>query len=276
MFRTAPEAGLNGRDDRLSARPGDRRLLGDQRHDLHARPGAPTMTAGASSASTAGAGTTCCPISCATRTITAARAPLHGAGGEWRVERPRISWHDPRRGARGGGRDRHPEDLRLQPAATTKARTISRSTSAAACAGARRKAFLKPVLKRPNLRLVTGAHVAAHAVRGRARRPASNTQDGRAARSRARRRDRSWRPARSARRICWSSRASAGRTRSRGIGAPVRARAARASARICRTICNCARSFASPARARSTSISSRCSKRALDGRSNMPSTGAGR
>ena len=38
-YRTEPEPGLNGRVARLSARPGDRRLIGDQRHDLHARPG---------------------------------------------------------------------------------------------------------------------------------------------------------------------------------------------------------------------------------------------
>ena len=40
---------------------------------------------------------------------------LHGAGGEWRIERPRIAWADPRRGARRGGRGRHPQDRRLQP-----------------------------------------------------------------------------------------------------------------------------------------------------------------
>ena len=37
-FVTEPEAGLNGRVDPLSAWPGARRLLVDQRHDLHARP----------------------------------------------------------------------------------------------------------------------------------------------------------------------------------------------------------------------------------------------
>ncbi len=39
MFKTEPEEGLNGRSSRLSARQGDRRLLRDQRDDLHARPG---------------------------------------------------------------------------------------------------------------------------------------------------------------------------------------------------------------------------------------------
>ena len=39
-FKTEPEAGLNGRVAQLCARPGAGRLLVDQRHDLHARPGA--------------------------------------------------------------------------------------------------------------------------------------------------------------------------------------------------------------------------------------------
>ena len=39
MFRTEPEPGLNGRTSDLSARPGDRRLVGHQRHDLHAGTG---------------------------------------------------------------------------------------------------------------------------------------------------------------------------------------------------------------------------------------------
>ena len=38
-FRTAPEPGLNGRDIAYPRGTRDRRLLGDQRHDLHARPG---------------------------------------------------------------------------------------------------------------------------------------------------------------------------------------------------------------------------------------------
>jgi 3-hydroxyisobutyrate dehydrogenase-like beta-hydroxyacid dehydrogenase len=39
MFETQAIPGLNGRKPGLSARQGDRRVLGDQRHDLHARPG---------------------------------------------------------------------------------------------------------------------------------------------------------------------------------------------------------------------------------------------
>ena len=39
MFKTEPEPGLNGRVAGLSARQGDRRLVGHQRHDLDAGPG---------------------------------------------------------------------------------------------------------------------------------------------------------------------------------------------------------------------------------------------
>lgn len=39
-YKTAPDPGLNGRNAVLSARTGAWRMLVDQRHDLHARPGA--------------------------------------------------------------------------------------------------------------------------------------------------------------------------------------------------------------------------------------------
>jgi choline dehydrogenase len=83
---------------------------------------------------------------------------LHGTGGEWRVERPRVSWpildavrdagveigipkiDDFNRGDNEGSAYFEVNQRR------------GRRWSAAT-------AFLKPILKRPNLRLVTGAHV---------------------------------------------------------------------------------------------------------------------
>ena len=56
-------------------------------------------------------------------------------------------------------RDRHPDDRRLQQRRQRRASAISRSTRSAACAGRAATAFLKPVLKRPNLRLETGVLV---------------------------------------------------------------------------------------------------------------------
>ncbi len=38
----------------------------------------------------------------------------HGAGGGWRIEAPRLSWRDPRRGRRCRGRDGHQADSGFQ------------------------------------------------------------------------------------------------------------------------------------------------------------------
>ena len=100
----------------LSARQGARRLVGHQRHDLHARPGGRLRRLAPARACRAGAGTTSCPISCAHEDhMRAARTASTARGGEWRVEQPRIRWDDPRRLPRRGGGGRHPDDRRLQP-----------------------------------------------------------------------------------------------------------------------------------------------------------------
>ena len=65
---------------------------------------------------------------------------------------------DPRRGARGGGRDRHSEDRRLQSGRQRGLR-LFRGQPAPGRRWSAATAFLKPILKRPNLRLATGAHV---------------------------------------------------------------------------------------------------------------------
>ena len=87
------------------------------------------------------------------RTTIAATTDLHGAGGEWRVEQQRLRWDilDAFREARRG--DRHPAHATISTTATTRAPATSRSTSGAASAGPRRKAFLRPALQRPNLRV---------------------------------------------------------------------------------------------------------------------------
>ena len=76
----------------LSARQGAGRLLVDQRHDLHARPGGRLRPLAPAGPRRAGAGTTCCPTSSARRTTSTAPTTMHGAGGEWRVEEQRLSW----------------------------------------------------------------------------------------------------------------------------------------------------------------------------------------
>ena len=157
-FKTEPEAGPQRPQPQLSARQGDRRLVVDQRHDLYARPGRRL------------------------RSLAPARADRLGLGRRAAVlQAPRKSF--PRRKRRACGRrrmahrgaaralgsarcvprrrraGRHQIDCRLQHAATTRAAAPSTSTRSAAGAGRRRSAFLKPALKRANLRLETGCLV---------------------------------------------------------------------------------------------------------------------
>ncbi len=67
--------------DPLSARPGARRVLLDQRPHLHPRPARGFRPLGRSSATAAGAGTMCCPTSSRPRTGRARPAEIHGTGG---------------------------------------------------------------------------------------------------------------------------------------------------------------------------------------------------
>ena len=77
--------------DRLSARPGGGRLVGDQRDDLYARPGrrlrrlAPVRSCG-------WGWDDVLPYFIRQEDHHGGADVLHGSGGEWRVERPRVSW----------------------------------------------------------------------------------------------------------------------------------------------------------------------------------------
>ena len=87
--RPGPERPLHP----LCARQGAGRLLVDQRHALHARPGARLRRVGAAHRRCrAGRGRTCCRSSSKARTTSAGADEMHGAGGEWRVEPQRLSW----------------------------------------------------------------------------------------------------------------------------------------------------------------------------------------
>ena len=109
---------------------------------------------------------------------------LHGAGGEWRVERPRVSWpildavreagveigipkiDDFNRGDNEGSAYFEVNQRR------------GRRWSAA-------RGFLKPILKRPNLRLATGAHVERILFEGRRAIGLRYSQDGQSREARA-------------------------------------------------------------------------------------------
>ena len=170
------------------------------------------MTAGASSALPAGAGTTCCPFSCGRRIITAARARCMGPAANGGSSARACPGRSSTRCARPAAEIGIPEDRRFQ-SRRQRGLGLFRGQPAPRPALERGAAFLKPVLKRPNLHLVTGAHVERVLFEGRravglALRPATAqpSRRGRAARS-------CWPPARSARRSFWKL---------SGVGAPDR------------------------------------------------------
>ena len=122
----------------ISARQGDRRLLGHQRHDLDARPGRRTTIIGASSACTGWGWDDVRPG------LQAARQSF--------PRRHRASWRRRRmarraaaramggagRGRQGRDRDGHPRDARLQHRRQHRRRLLPRQPEARRCAGPRR------------------------------------------------------------------------------------------------------------------------------------------
>jgi len=83
--------------------------------------------------------------------------PLHGAGGEWRVERPRIAWDilDAVRDAAAEVGIPKISDFNQGDNEGSDYFEVNQRRGLRVSAA---RAFLKPALKRPNLRLVTGAH----------------------------------------------------------------------------------------------------------------------
>jgi choline dehydrogenase-like flavoprotein len=94
------------------------------------------------------------------------RAELHGHGGEWRVERPRISWEilDAVRDAAAEVGIPKIMDFNLGDNEGSDYFEVNQRRGLRVSAA---KAFLKPILKRPNLRLVTGAHARRLTIEGR-------------------------------------------------------------------------------------------------------------
>ena len=143
----------------LSARQGAGRLLGHQRHDLHARPGGRLRPLAPARQCRAGPGTTCCPTSSARRTTSQGAGPFHGAGGEWRIEPP----------ASVLGRSSTPSARPPAECGIPKTDDFNRGdnegcgyfqvTQRRGIRWTTAKAFLRPARGRPNLAVVTGAQV---------------------------------------------------------------------------------------------------------------------
>ena len=178
-----------------------------------------------------------------------------GKGGEWRVERPRVSWPILDAVREAGVEIGIPKIADFNQGDNEGSgyfevnQRRGRRWSAAT-------AFLKPILKRPNLHLVTGAHVERILFEGRRATGLRYTQHG------------VNHEAHAGREVILAAGAigSPQLLELSGVGRPGSPRGDRrlgrpalcpASAKICRTICSSEPFLASPARARSMSTTSR-------------------
>ena len=92
MFKTEAGAGPERPRAELSARQGDRRLVVDQRHDLHARPGRRLRSLAPARPHRLGLGRRAADLQAARASFSRRRASITAIGGEWRIEHPRVRW----------------------------------------------------------------------------------------------------------------------------------------------------------------------------------------
>ncbi len=173
--------------------------------------------------------------------------PFHGAGGEWRVDLPRIEWPilDAFRAAAAESGIPRTRDFNTGDNAGCAYFQVNQKRGRRWSAA---RGFLKPALKRPNLTLVTEALAERLVFEGK-RAVGLVIRQGGGTRVLKARRESSSPPARSARRRSWSAPASAMASICRRWACPSSTMPP-ASARTCRTTCNCASSTRSPARRR--------------------------
>jgi choline dehydrogenase len=156
MFRTAPEPGLNGRD---IAYPRGRVIGGCSAINgmIYMRGQARDYDVWRQLGLDGWGWDDVLPYFLRHEDHWAGERPLHGAGGEWRVERPRIAWDildAVRDAAEEIGIPKIADFNRGDNEGSDYFEVNQRRGLRVSAA----KAFLKPVLKRPNLRLVTNAH----------------------------------------------------------------------------------------------------------------------
>ena len=113
------------------------------------------MTAGGRSGSPAGAGTTCCRYFLKHEDISSG-GEHHGQGGEWRVEHPRIRWEMLDAFTDAAEQAGIPQGARFQRRRQQRRRLFPGQPEPRPPLVAAR-GFLKPALRRPNLKLETGA-----------------------------------------------------------------------------------------------------------------------
>ena len=263
LFKTEAEPGLNGRS---IAYPRGKVIGGSSAINgmIYMRGQAARLRRLAPArAAPAGAGTTCCPISCRHEDHHGGACDLHGAGGEWRVERPRISWRilDAVRDAGVEIGIPKVDDFNRGDNEGSDYFEVNqrRGRRWSAAAG-----FLKPIVGRPNLHVVDHAHAERILFNRRRAVGLRYFRDGATHEAQAR----------GEVLLAAGAIGSPQLMELSGVGRPDdlgddrrprRASRFPALAKTCRTICNCERSSASQARARSTSIIARPFKRAMIG-----------
>ena len=116
------------------------------------------MIIGVSSGSLAGAGMTCCRISSATKIISSAKADKYGTDGELLIQPPRVSWDllDAFRAAAAQAGVKSIADFNTGDNEGCCAFHVNQKRGRRWSAAS---AFLKPALKRGNIRLETGCLV---------------------------------------------------------------------------------------------------------------------
>jgi choline dehydrogenase len=154
VLQDGGRAGAERARAQLSARQGAGRLLVDQRHDLHARPGARLRPLAPAGPHRLGLGRRAALLQA--HEDYAGADDLHGAGGEWRIEQPRISWKilDAFRDAAAEIGIPKVEDFNRGDNEGCGYFHVNQRRGIRWTAS---KAFLRPVKSRANLRVVTGA-----------------------------------------------------------------------------------------------------------------------
>ena len=167
--RPSPVPGLNGRALNYPRGKVIGGSLGDQRHDLHARPGGRLRRLAPARPYRLGLGRRAAATSSSHEDHFVGASDASRGGGEWRVEHPRMRWEllDAFRDAADRPASRRIDDFNTGDNEGSGYFQVNQKAGRRWSAA---RGFLKPVLSRANLRLETGCLVEARDVRRPARR----------------------------------------------------------------------------------------------------------
>ena len=238
MFKTEAGAGPQRPRAELSARQGDRRLVVDQRHDLHARPGRRLRSLAPARPHRLGLGRRAADLQAARGSFPRRRASITASAANGGSSIRACAGTCSTRSATAAEQAGIKRDRRFQHRRQRGLGAISTSTRSAAGAGRRRAASSSRCSTAPNLRLETGCLVERVEFDGRRAIGVRWRQNGEAQdRALPRRGDPLGRLDRLAADCCCCP--ASARPRSCSNSAFRSCSTCRASARTCRTICSC-------------------------------------